>query len=99
MCHAVYFALTLMVEAGIIQSTVHRARHALKHKKGYSWLGRHIFSAVPTESSTNRDVEDVEQPWEGEGEDEDVKEERLTVASGAPAFHAYRRTWVLAQLY
>lgn len=75
----------------MIQSLVHRARHALKHRQGHGWLGRHIFLAVPTESSTYGDVEDIEQRGEGEGEDEDVKEERLMVDSGTFAFHAYHR--------
>lgn len=97
MWHAVYFTLTLVVEAGIIQSLIHRARQAIKHKRGYGWLGGHLFSAVPTGSSSHGDVEAAGQPWEGEGEDEDVREERLIVDSGTLSLPELIADWSRAQ--
>ena len=79
---AVYFALTLVVEAGSVQRLIHRMRHAMKGKHSYRWSGSQYTALPPTESSDRDDVEAAEQPSEIDGEDEDVREERLKIDAG-----------------
>ena len=82
MCHAVYFALTLVIEAGIIKSLIHRARLATmaRWRHGLRAGQQHRYQRVaPQDGSTPADVEAAQQ---GEAEDEDVREERLMIDSG-----------------
>lgn len=81
-CHAVYFALTLVIEAGIIKSLIHRTRLATmaRWRHGLRAGQQHRYQRVASwESSTPGDVEAAQQ---GEAEDEDVREERLMIDSG-----------------
>lgn len=75
--------MTLVVEAGIIQSLSHRARlAAMKRWRGGRRAGRQYRRVAAQEAAATGDVEGAQQLIEGEREDEDVREERLMIDSG-----------------
>lgn len=81
-----YFSLTLVVEAGIIQSLTHRARLAtMKRWRHGRRAGRGQYQRVGAGGNgapLAGDVEGAQQLRGGETEDEDVREERLMIESG-----------------
>ena len=80
---AVYFALTLVVEAGIIKSLIHRAQLAANKRWRGGRTAGHLYSRMALQESDLRgDAQGAARVVQGDREDEDVREERLMIESG-----------------